>query len=160
MTVCFRPATEGDRSFIVSAWSSSFRDAYAAGLIAMDDWATVMRPQIEKVLARPDCTTMIAHDSDEDPTVGLYGFISADVARSPALVYYCYTKQAYRRMGIARGLFAAIGVDPSRAFDYACRTIAVSELARKIPSSRWQPLAARYPKTTTPRKKNGEPYGR
>lgn len=47
--------------------------------------------------------------------------------------------------GIARRLFAAAGIDPSKPFQYSGNTRKVRELERKIPLARWQPLLARFP---------------
>jgi GNAT superfamily N-acetyltransferase len=156
VTVAFRPAELSDRRFIVGAWMMSFRTSHSAGLIAMDDWVGVMRPQIEKLLEREGTTTVVAYDPDEPAGLtDLQGFIAADVTPgSLPLVLYVYVKEPYRRWGYARGLFRAIGVDPERPFLYACKTAVVAELARlrKIPSARWDPLAARYPNKRAPRR--------
>ena len=116
-------------------------------MIAMEDFYTVMWPQVEKVLDREDCRTFVAYEDDQ-----LYGFIALDTntAPLPPLVFYIYVKGPYRRWkpqpGIGRQLFAAAGIDPSRPFDYAYRTPEVSRLAVKIPLARHQPMLARFPK--------------
>lgn len=147
MTIAFRNAELRDRSLIVSGWSSSLRDAHAAGLIAMDDWAEVMHRQIVQILDRGDaCTTIVAYETDEEPgsLVDLYGFIAADVRDPRPLVFYVFVKQGYRRAGVARGLFRAAGIDPAKPFDYACKTGASARLVNKIPLAAWHPLRARY----------------
>jgi hypothetical protein len=56
-----------------------------------------------------------------------------------------YVKEPYRRGGIARGLFAAAGVDPRERFFYTCKTGIGAELARsKASRAEWRPLIARY----------------
>jgi GNAT superfamily N-acetyltransferase len=155
MTIAFRPAELADRRFIVLNWLSSYRTAHTAGLIAMEDWHDVMWPQVEKLLDRPTSTTFVAYDPDEsDRLVDLHGFIAADITPGPPLVLYVYVKDAYRRAGIARGLFEAIGVDPRRPFLYACKTPIVAELAeqRKIPCAKFDNNAARYPSKIAPRR--------
>lgn len=145
--IAIRPAHDTDRRFIVSAWSSSFRRSEDAGLIQMEDWADVMHAQIERALDRTDVQALVAYETAASPGLfDLYGFIVADLELAPPLVLYVYTKQAYRRSGIARRLFAAAGVDPAMPFHYACRTLFVSELADKIPRAAFRPLLARYPK--------------
>ena len=156
--IAFRPATAEDRHFIVSSWTQSYKTAFTAGFIQEEDWYTVMDPQITKALDRPDVRTIVAHDPNAtDHIADLAGFITADTNETPALVYYCYVKAAYRRAGhgrlwqgpgLARQLFAAIGVDPSRPFGYVCSTQMVRTLERKIPMARWQPLWGRYSKAT------------
>ncbi len=152
--IAYRHAIPADRRFIVSGWSSSYRLSLTAGMIAMDDWADVMHPQIEKVLRRPDCETIVAYETD-DPGSGAqhYGFISADRSGTIPLLFYVYVKQAYRRgktlgmaIGIGRGLFRAAGIDPSAPLEYTYKTIAATELSRKIPLAKWRPLKARFSK--------------
>ncbi len=143
MTI-YHPAMPQDRSFVVSAWSSSLRLSDRAGMIHMDDWATVMHVQIDKVLDRPSAVTITACDQE---SMVIQGFVCADVASAvlPPIVFYIYVKEPYRRKGIARGLFAAIGVDPLQPFDYACRTALVGLLRDKIPGARHDHLRARFP---------------
>lgn len=152
MTVAFRDAEEADRHYIVDNWVASYRKAHAAGMIAMEDWYATMIPQVEKVLARPRVRTIVAFEVGVSRIADIYGFITADpeletriprVGSFKGFVYYVYVKDAYRRSGHARGLFAAVGIDPSSRFLYACKTVMVTTLMRKIPASRWEPLLAR-----------------
>ncbi len=150
--IAFRPALVADRQFIISGWSTSFKTAHAAGMIATSDWAAVMHPQIEKVLNRPDCVTLVAYEPDEDPGVDLYGFISGDPTARLPVVFYAYVKGPQRCSGIGRALFGAIGIDPAKPFVYTCHTPMASRLRSKIPLAKANPLLARYPKSeTTPR---------
>jgi hypothetical protein len=146
--------TDSDRDFVVSSWSSSFRTSYTAGLISMERWADVMRPELVAILERPNVRTLLAVDK-KTPS-HLYGFVTADMTTQleklergewrewPAMLYYCYVKSAYREHGIARGLFEAIGLDPRSRFLVACKTSWFSRLAGKIPLARWNPLVARF----------------
>lgn len=148
MNLSFRPATrsDDDRTFVISHWSSSFKKSHSAGLIQAEDWASVMRPQIAKVLDRPGMRAIIAYEKD-DPDF-FYGFIAGDnedIIDTPVIAYV-YVKENYRRSGIARALFKAFGVEPNQRFVYACRTGIVSKLSSKIPLSRFNPLEVRYPK--------------
>lgn len=161
MTIAFRAAEPVDRPFIVSTWSSSFRDQDSAGMIANECWAAVMHDQVDRLLRRADVTALVAYETDERQGSGvdLYGFIAGDPQPRPIriddvthmlpVVFYCYTKQAYRRrFGIQRGLWRALGVDPEKPFAHACDSRAVTELAHKIPLARWTPKVARYPKSS------------
>lgn len=146
-----------DRHLVVSAWTQSYRTAHTAGMIQDEDWYRVMDEQVAKALDRPDVRTIVAYNPAEtDHIADLYGFITADTNESPPLVYYCYVKQAYRRggngrlwsgPGLARQLFAAMGVDPEMPFHYVCSTPMVRKLDRKIPLSKWTPLYGRFPKS-------------
>jgi hypothetical protein len=154
--LAFRPAGEHDQKFIVDAWISSYRDAKTAGLIQVEDWYAVMIPQIEKVLCRPDVRAIVAViPGVTDRVSDLVGFIVVDTEDNPALVYYVFVKEHYRRAGngklwsghgVARALFAAAGVDPAKPFNYVCSTPMCRILERKIPMSRWTPQFGRFPK--------------
>lgn len=141
MKLSFRPALAADRPFVVSTWSSSFKKSHSAGIIHTDDWAALMRPQLEKVLDRDEARTLIACDKDDANY--FYGWIAGDTSESTPVVFYVYVKEPYRRSGIARQLFAALGVDPSRYFVYVCGApLAI----RLVPHARFNPNEVRYPK--------------
>lgn len=135
----YRRAADGDRIFIDYGWLDSYRWAHAAGMIHMDDWRDVMLPQITRIRTRPHAITMIAEEPD-----ALAGFICAEPRNDPALVFYVYVKEQYRKAGIARGLFRSVGIDPDSRFIYACKTAVISELSRKLPRAKWDPYAARF----------------
>lgn len=145
MTIDYRPASARDHKFIIGSWEASYRLANTSGMILMSDWAAIMRDQIAKVLDRPYVSTIVAHETnDPDPVADLYGFITAEPDESPPLVYYVYVKDNFRKFGIARGLFGAMGIDPLLPFAYVCSTPIVPKVARKIPCARWQPIMGRY----------------
>ena len=147
MSIAHRAADERYRNFIVRSWLASYRDADSAGMVAVEDWYDVMTPQVVKVLDQPDVVATVAYETtNDDAGSNAYGFIVGDTSERPALVYYVFVKQPFRRSGVARGLFAAIGVDPEMPFHYVCSTPWVSRLQRKIPMSRWTPRAGRFPK--------------
>ena len=149
MKLAFRPATADDRRFVISAWSSSFKVSYSAGIISSEDWAPVMWTQIGKLLERPETTTVVAFERDE-PTF-LYGFVSGDVTEPKApIVHYVYAKEAFRRAGVAQALLKELGIVTWRPFRYTCKTPILTPLADKIPHAKWDPTFARYP-----RKPNG-----
>lgn len=166
MTI-YRPADlspdSDERRFVISSWSSSYKASDFAGLITADDWAEVMHGQFGKILDRPTTRTLIA----VDPPSFLYGFIAGDTSGRLPIVHYVYVKDGFRseptrdgkREGprYARGLFAALGVDPRGRFLYTCRTPVVAVLAprpsagqaessqmSKIPRATFRPAAGRY----------------
>lgn len=157
MKLAYRPASgPDDLEFVLSFWLDASRLSYSSGLISMADWYTVMWRQYEKAMSRPDMRTIVAYEAgDPDFT---YGFIVADPTDQrvrqrdgsvhwwPALVLFVYTKQNYRKEGVARGLFAAAGVDPAKPFLYGCNTEMASRLSSKVPLARFNPLVARFPK--------------
>lgn len=140
--LAYRPATEPDARFILGSWLASYRNAHQAGLISRERWNDVMGIELRDVLLRPGCVTRIAYNPGAaDPGLDAYGWIAGEPSRREPLVHYCYVKHPYRRMGIARGLLAALGIDPRREFHYTCRTKVVSQLP--IPMGRHRPLIAR-----------------
>lgn len=146
MKLRIRPAAgrdSADRTFVVSTWSSSYKKSYSAGLIHTDDWATVMRPQLERILEREGSTVLIACDDGDQGY--FYGWIAGDVSGSTPIVYYVYCKEPYRRAGVAHSLFAALGVSPYQRFVYICRPTNPA-LLLKAQSARFNPLEVRYPK--------------
>lgn len=161
--ISHRPAQPEDRTFVIDSWISSYRTSYAAGLIDMEHYHSVMWAQAERYIDRPDVRTIVAVEK-KDPKF-IYGFICADTTPQlerlnngsvriwPALVYYVFVKAASRRgkqlglpVGVARGLFDAIGIDPRGPFLYACRTPIVSTLGARIPQAKFNPLPARFGK--------------
>jgi hypothetical protein len=146
VTPLFRPCTPADLPFVISNWSASFKISHSAGLIQSEDWADIMRPQIQKVIQRPDARTVIAYEKS-DPAF-FYGFISGDTSGPTPVVYYVYVKAPFRKHGHARRLFQALGVDPTKPFLYTCKTAIVSKLSGQVPMARWNPLLARFPKGT------------
>jgi hypothetical protein len=148
----YRAATPADRAFVIATWASSYKGAHAAGMISTEDWPAIMHVQIAKLLDRPGTRTIVAYDPSDDDDF-LYGFIAGDVTGHLPVVYYVYVKGPYRsemagklRSGPrhARGLFAALGVDPEAPFLYTCRTSVVTRLGHKIRNARFAPAAARY----------------
>lgn len=142
MTIAYRNAVVTDVPFIVSSWSRSYKESRSAGMIASDDWESVMHPQIRKVLARSGTRAIVAIEST-DPDF-LYGWIAGNMSGSIPVVFYTYVKESYRRAGYARGLLRDLGVDPSQRFAYTCWTPVILKLATKIPFAKHNPNHARY----------------
>ena len=144
--IAYRAATGEDMTFVISSWLDSFRDSHTAGMISMASYFEIMWPQVEALVDRPGSRTIVACNAGDARQ--LHGFITFDTATGsdPPIVHYVYVKSPFRRWGIARGLFAAAGIDPERPLDYTYKTAIVVRLARKIPLARWQPMLARFEK--------------
>ncbi len=105
--IAYRRAAPADRAFIVYGWAASYRESDAAGMIARERWVSVMSVEINAIIERPDCITLVAYETGEEAGVAdLYGFIACDP--SVPLVFYTYVRGPCRRLGIARGLFVLI----------------------------------------------------
>ena len=145
-SIAYRRATREDMALVVDSFIESFRTAHSAGLIAMDDWRTVMVRQLGLILARPGVEIHVAyHPGDTDHVADVYGWLAVEKTEPLPFVLYAYVKQAYRRLGVARGLFMAAGVHPRSSFEYAAKTGIVTKLIPKIPGAKWNPLRARFP---------------
>jgi hypothetical protein len=163
----YRAVRAEDLRFVVESFLDSYRDAHAAGLISWDTWHEVMRPQWQRVLARPGVAVTVAAFAGEAPGLAdLAGWIAVErdylvprrvvdaegrrvsglVPATEPLVHYVFVKAGYRKAGIARGLFRAAGVDPERPFRHTTKTGIVTTLRDKVPYSTWAPLIARHPK--------------
>jgi hypothetical protein len=148
VTIAYRPAELDDAQFIVSQWSRCFKSSRSAGIIANEDWPRIMHPTIQKIVARPDVKTIVAYENTDSSF--LYGFITATPDRIVPIVYFVCVKEAYRRAGYARGLFAAMDIDPSERFIYTCWTPVIPKLTGQIPLAKHDPGFARIVGYTEP----------
>jgi hypothetical protein len=153
----FRDARDAeDSKFALESWLEGQRTSYSAGLVPVDCWFEVMRPMYSRLMKRDGMRTMVAYEAaDRD---FLYGTIIADPTEQavpskgggirywPALVLWVFVKVNFRKEGIARGLFEAVGIDVTRPFLYSSNTVTASRLASKTPLAKFDPLAARFPK--------------
>lgn len=127
-----------DLRFVVSGWSSSFKDSDESGMLTSEDYSDIMHGQIKRITAREECRVLLIEDHV------LLGFIAAEP--SERVVYYCYVKSTYRQHGHARRLFAAVGIDPTGVFAFPARTPMTYTLKSKIPLAIRDRRVARYPK--------------
>lgn len=157
MKVAFRNARDAaDVKFALESFLETQRTSYSAGLVPIEDWFDVMRPVYAKLMQREGMRTMIAYEEDDadffygcliaDPTEQAIPGKEGNVRYWPALVLHVFVKANFRRVGIARQLFAAVGIDPARPFLYSSNTVIASRLASKTPLASFNPLACRFPK--------------
>lgn len=139
-----RPEDSPKCSPIVSLWSASYKQSHYAGLLWHEDYAAIMHAQITKVLERQARTAIVAVDAADREYI--YGFIVGDTIGSTPVVDYVFVKEGHRKEGIARALFAELGVSPMQRFVYSCKTSIVARLATKIPSAKYDKRQACYPK--------------
>lgn len=165
------PRGEGDLSMVVKTWADNFKRADAAGILpsrggpapAEYSYDNVMSRTLWMAFRRPGLTVWLAVLPDEEPPLDVAGFMVSEIGPNvgrrigdrvvvhfaeKALVHYVYVKNDYRRHGIARGLFAAAGIDPTRPFLYSCRTSMVAKLAGlgHLRHAEWNPAPIRHAK--------------
>lgn len=143
-----RAAVAADRPFITSGWSSSYRLSHDC-TTPMSLYPRQKHEEVHFYLDRAHA--LVAHGE----TGVLFGFIVYDPTTYVAIlggrritldgyVLYVYVATPFRRRGIARQLFAAAGIAPTRRFGYLCRTRQSWELRSKIPLAEHEPHRARY----------------
>lgn len=134
-----RPLETGDIPFVRSGWSASYRMSRDLAFVQMSNYADVMHPIVDAVLARPNTEVLI------DAGAVLRGFI---VFERPDYVIYVYVAQPFRRNGIARDLMLAAGIDPRGSYAYAARTRASWQLQLngKMPCATFDPMRVRFGK--------------
>jgi hypothetical protein len=141
-----RPAERRDLALIMSSWLKSFKGSHYAGPIPNDLYWDTYRLSLERILSRPAVRVWIAVNPGEpDPEHEIYGWLAMEPG-APPVVHYAYVKQAFRRMGVARSLFHAAGVDTSQPFTYTFRTKDVADVVRRGRlMARHDPMLVRYP---------------
>jgi GNAT superfamily N-acetyltransferase len=166
LSLAYRQAEARDLPFIVDSWVESWRTAHAAGQIPMVFYHEDVEKYVRWFLQRPGVRIYVAHHPDvsSDTRADLYGFLVVEddveipqrvrirgrweerlIPADCPIVLYVYVKSAYRRQGIARGLFDVASVDTSRRFLYAAKTPIVSKISL-FRNAEWAPLACRFPK--------------
>lgn len=155
-SIAYRPAKPADRRFVEESFLDSFRAAHAAGLVAMDNWREVMGPEIARILARPGARTVVACSPGAEGTkADIYGWLTVEDGHDRPLIVYAYTKHAYRRLGIMRGLLAHAGIDPAQPIYFAAKTGAAAKLTRRLfADATWKPLLVRFPPPQSDRGSN------
>ncbi len=157
MTLAYRTASAPDMAFIVDAWVDSYKYSHTAGPIPADMYRATYWPIVERAINLPNTRTIVAYETDDtDHIADLYGFIAVDTSDVPLLCWYVYVKESYRRMGLARGLFTAAGINPDMPFHFGWKTAVVAELIqlRKLPCARFDPNPMRF---DNPRRRDEQP---
>jgi hypothetical protein len=156
-----------DTAFVIDTWVETFRNTYAAGVVPMKFYQADYRKYVATLLADREPDVLVAYDAAAEVAgAELLGYLVFETSATfPAgrrmktvgpVVHYCYVKEYMRGHGLARALFAAAKIDQHGELYF---TFKPTEHDRKpdakkwkdtIPRARWNPLIARYPKTTTP----------
>ncbi len=126
-----RLMVDEDRTAVLSWFSKSYKRSRDVAFIHTEDWGSIMRPVLERVLR--DSIVLVA--AGELP----WGFIAFD----GTYVLYLYVTQPFRRRGVARALLKAAGINPAKPFTYAARTRASWLCRQEIPMAVYDPYRAR-----------------
>lgn len=160
------PPAPCDRAFIAATWSAYWRRPPEASCLSPTAWRSAVWQSVPGILERNGMRALVAADADTtDGLADLFGWIvwkpravecvMNKYTRRPMynlvdggpmpLVFFVFVKAAYHRLGIARGLFRAAGIDARADFAYACHARAASDLSNKIPNAEWCPKLGRLP---------------
>ena len=144
-----RRADAEDHRFIVSSWIDSYGDAVHRGFIARPAWRGEWRRAASAILARPRVEVVVAyHPGEEERGSDLYGWIAVERGHRLPYVVYVYTKHSFRRLGVARGLLAAVGVHRDDDFMYAFHTPGVARAPSLVSCAEYEPDLIRRPEAT------------
>lgn len=119
--LAYRQGTEADKNFILSSWLKGIRQKRSGEfencvtkkktVIEQGHFATFMphdlyferfRPLIEHKLY-PKSSIVIAYNPDFEDQI--YGYIAYRNIGNLSVISFCYVKQPFRKVGIARSLF-------------------------------------------------------
>ena len=118
----------GDSAFVISTWIKSYRDAAAMRAVPTPVYNIGMRKRVDKILADPNTTCLIACDSDTPELI--FGYI---IKAAGNIVHYVYVKSQYRKLGTAHLLIHTL--DWSQPIFYTHKS-ASFELERKFKEDR------------------------
>jgi GNAT superfamily N-acetyltransferase len=152
--------------FVYDSWMESYRDAHACGPIPDIYYKEDVLKYLKWYVARPDTQVWVAYHPGEtaDSKADIYAWavvesnISLPVRTrldgrwrntveptDEKLVHYVYTKQGFRKMGIAKKLLSKAGVDSNYPFLISFKTGLVKDCSL-FANARWVPLLARRTK--------------
>lgn len=139
LPVAVRKPTDADRAFIHDSWRDSYRDAYSAGPWPMHVYHAMFDKAVDWWASWPSYRSLVAvNPADADQ---IYGWLAWAEGQPPTL-FYAYTKQAFRRLGVQRALMAEARLGAS--FAYACKTRQIDGWLRHMGlTGRHNPLAVK-----------------
>ena len=136
-TLAVRPVTVNDGPYLVNSWLNSIwkGSSYPARMqISRETFFRFHRLKIASTLQA--ASVLVAHPSGDSDTV--LGYLVHGSFEGRPVVQYLYTRSAWRRIGIAKALLAAAGVDLNQAF-YPVHTGDCDWLKAKHPGLSFNP---------------------
>lgn len=114
--VKLRPYQPTDENFILNSWLKIYYMSRSSGPIPQDMFAPTYRPIIRRLLTgRPEVDTTVAVTTEDDDQI--LGYIVHEQSMRGAVIFWCYVKQSFRRMGVATKLLNhAVGDDEYFSF--------------------------------------------
>jgi len=119
-----RALDPSDLAFIFNSWLKSYRDSSFGKSISNPMYFRQHHHVIDKLIGR---TEIILAVNQDDPKQ-IYGYVCMERRGPIPILHYLYVKQPYRKLGIARQLFALLPDDP---FIYTHESPVVSKFSQK-----------------------------
>lgn len=98
LEVQIRPASPDDLNLVRKSWMRSYRKSAAMAWVSDTSYNTGMPDRIERIITAPSVRVLMARPPGDPLTA--FGFIVA----SPTTLHYLWTKEAWRKMGVAHQL--------------------------------------------------------
>jgi GNAT superfamily N-acetyltransferase len=97
-----RPARGSDLNFLYSTWLNSYRcDSSLGRSTKKSVFFAQYYGVLDAIFEKPGTATLVACLPDDESVILSF------LVFGPGVVHYCFTKQSFRRLGIARSLFEA-----------------------------------------------------
>lgn len=91
-------ATDADLNLVRKSWMRSYRKSAAMDWVGNASYDAGMPTRIERIISAPSVRVLMARPPGDPLTA--FGFIVA----SPTTLHYLWTKEAWRKMGVAHQL--------------------------------------------------------
>lgn len=112
--------------FVVDSISKSFRSSPWAGVIPNHLWHAVMRSTVSGLLER-GAQVLAARAAGR-----VVGYVLFEPKGDDLVLHWAYTKDPFRRTGVARRLLVQAGAVPGRRVFYTLRTRSTPWLTRGL----------------------------
>lgn len=132
--ISFRPLEADDINFLYNSWLQSYRAAPSARPMTNDVYFATQKAIIHNCLQRGN--VLLAVDT-EDPS-SIFGYICYE----PQLVHFIYVKYPFRKLGIAKKLFAEAQIDLTNPIIVTHWTFASQQYQQKSNNLIYNPLLA------------------
>lgn len=118
--VAFRPFRPEDMRCVCDNWLRGFRDSPWAGCVTNDQYFEVYSETLRQLFVRGTKILVACNKNDVDQ---ILGWVAIEDVKGGVAVHFVYTKDGFRRMGLASELVrrALADKDPGRRF-YTFRT--------------------------------------
>lgn len=116
---------EREQSLVFDTWLNSYRRSHFRGPWPTDIYYRSGREAIERLVgpgARWGARTLIAFSPEDEPPNDVYGWICVESGFDRPVMHYVYTKEPYRKNGVARYLREQAGIALDSVFYFTHRT--------------------------------------